>query len=230
MGNGQVVMDARVALDRIAAAAPALSEEVARLGAFVDELERTQGRLRDGQTTLMNVARSEHIGRGDLKAALREIAEATSSFLGVERSSVWLYNADQSAIQCVEIFVRTERSHESGVELFARDFPGYFEALKSERTIAAHDAHTDSRTAEFSEVYLTPLGIASMLDAPIRVGGRMIGVTCNEQVGSARTWTPDEEQFAASVADLIALALESSKRRETEEQLRAMVEALEADG
>ena len=66
-----------------------------------------------------------------------------------------------------------------------------------------------------------------MLDAPIRVGGRMVGVLCNEHVGTARAWTPEEERFAGSIADFVALALESNKRRESEEQLRAMVAALE---
>ncbi len=158
----------------------------------------------------------------------RELAVAATGFLGVARSSVWLYDADHTAIQCMELFVSAAGTHESGVELFARDFPGYFAALKSERAIDAHDAHTDPRTREFSEPYLAPLGIAAMLDAPIRVGGRMIGVTCNEHIGAPRKWTADEVQFASSLADLVALALESGRRRETEEQLRTMVEALES--
>ena len=92
---------------------------------------------------------------------------------------------------------------------------------------AGLDAHTDPRTREFSASYLAPLGISSMLDAPIRVGGRMIGVICNEQVGPARTWSIDEEQFAGSLADFIALAMESSQRRETEQQLRTMLQEYE---
>ena len=188
---------------------------------------RVEQRLRRNHAAIMNLARSDALSRGALDDALREITETASQLLGVERSSVWVYNADQTSILCLELFQRSKGAHESGIELPASAFPGYFAALKEERSIAAHDAHTDPRTREFSASYLTPLGIRSMLDAPIRVGGRMIGVICNEQVGAARTWTIDEEQFAGSLADFIALAMESNQRRETEQQLRTMLQEYE---
>lgn len=234
---------ARAAIERLGAALagdPSAAAHVGVLEGVLGALDRyearlrayaaSEERLRSHHTTLMKLARSESIGRGALDEALREMTEATTASLDVARSSVWLYDADHTSIQCVELYVRSERAHESGVQLFAKDFPSYFEALREERTIAAHDAHTDPRTACFSEGYLTPLGINSMLDAPIRVGGRMIGVVCNEHVGPQRVWTTEDEQFAASIADFVALAIESARRKETEDQLRAMVEALEGEG
>ncbi len=233
----------RAALDHVTAALaqdPGSSAHVGTLAGVLEALaqledrvraaEKSEERVRSHHATLMKLARSESIGRGALEEALREMTEATTAALDVARSSVWLYDADQTSIQCVELYLRDDRAHESGVQLFAKDFPSYFEALRAERTIAAHDAHTAPRTACFSEGYLTPLGINSMLDAPIRVGGRMIGVVCNEHVGPRRTWTTEDEHFAGSIADFVALAIESARRRETEEQLRAMVEALEAEG
>lgn len=183
--------------------------------------------LRKKHAILMRLARSPHIGSGALDEALREITETASEVLGVSRSSVWTYNADETSIRCLELFVREERTHESGVELLETSYPNYFRALREERTISASDAHTDPRTSEFSAGYLRPLGIGAMLDAPIRIGGRMIGVICNEHIGAARTWTADEEQFAGSLADFIALAIESNRHRETEAQLRHMVQMLE---
>lgn len=229
--------DARAALTKLsevvagdaAVHLQALAARLAELEQREREHAKKEQRMRDNHAALMQLARSESLGRGELDKALREMTETASAVLDLARSSIWLYNADQTSIQCVELFLRKERAHESGIELFQKDYPSYFEALKEERTIPAHDAHTDPRTACFSEGYLTPLGINSMLDAPIRVGGRMIGVTCNEHVGAARTWTAEEEQFAASIADFVALAIESARRRETEEQLRAMVEALESE-
>lgn len=180
--------------------------------------------LTRNHVAIMQLARSESLSRGALDESLREITETAAKVLGVERSSVWVYNGDQTAILCLELFQQSKGSHESGIELGGASFPAYFEALKAERSIAAHNAHTDPRTGEFSASYLTPLGINSMLDAPIRVGGRMIGVICNEHVGPVRTWTIEEEQFAASLADFIALAMESNERRETEIQLRTMLQ------
>ncbi|MFO0619131.1 MAG: GAF domain-containing protein [Polyangiaceae bacterium] len=164
---------------------------------------------------------AEASASGALDTALRAIMEEVVGALDVERSSAWLYNPDASAIRCVELFVRSAGSHESGVELRASDYPRYFAALRAVRTIAADDAHTDPTTSEFSSGYLTPLGIGAMLDCPIRVGDRMIGVLCNEHVGAARRWTDAEAAFAASVADLLAIAIEGRRRRDAEEELRA---------
>jgi GAF domain-containing protein len=215
---------------------PAFVTDVSLLAAALDgddpaplsnDPAHVEKRLRRNHLAVMTLARSESLSRGALDEALREITETAAKILGTERSSVWVYNADQSAILCLELHQRSKGTHESGVELPRASFPAYFEALKEERAIAAHDAHTDPRTREFSASYLGPLGISSMLDAPIRVGGRMIGVLCNEQVGPARTWSIDEEQFAGSLADFIALAMESGQRRETEQQLRTMLQEYE---
>ena len=51
-----------------------------------------------------------------------------------------------------------------------------FDALMSGRAIDAHDACDDPRTSEFRDGYLVPGGISSMLDAAIRVGGKIVGV------------------------------------------------------
>ena len=84
------------------------------------------------------------------------------------------------------------------MEISSADFPCYFEALKEERTIAAHDAQLDSRTRELTEAYLKPLHITSCLDSPIRIGGQTVGVVCTEHTESPRRWTLDEQAFAAS--------------------------------
>ena len=60
----------------------------------------------------------------------------------------------------------------------------------------------------------------SMLDAPIWLAGRTVGVICNEHVGGLRQWEPDEEYFAASLANAISLALDQRERRRTEEALK----------
>lgn len=228
-------MSARIDDQALVALRSQLAErgDSAELLAALDELHERraesglEAELRDRQAALMRLTRSDALGNGDLEAALREITELAVETLGCARSSIWRYNADHSAIVCEELYRIDEQVHESGIELGKADFPGYFEAIRHNRIIAADDAHTHPATREFSEPYLAPLGIASMLDAPIRVGGRMIGVICNEHVGEARRWTTSDEQFAAALGDLIALAFESHERKRTSDELRSMVELAE---
>jgi PAS domain S-box-containing protein len=168
---------------------------------------------------LVDLARSDAV-RQSLEAAFEQITRAAAETLGIERVSVWLYDADRTAIRCADLYEMAERRHTRGGELRAEDYPSYFAALQTERAIAADDARSDPRTREFKATYLEPLGISSMLDAPIRAAGRMIGVVCHEHVGSPRSWTDDEQRFAGSIADAASLAYEENERRRTEAALR----------
>jgi hypothetical protein len=148
----------------------------------------------------------------DLAATARRVNEAAALTLGVSRVSVWLLTPDHGSISCLDLYESERREHTSGARLAAADFPEYFAALTTERTIAANDAHTDPRTACFSKVYLTPLRIGAMLDVPIWDGERMAGVICHEHVGGSRTWTGDEERFAYLMSGFMALAMERAGR------------------
>jgi hypothetical protein len=160
---------------------------------------------------------------GDVGATARRMTEAAAFTLPVERVSVWFLDDARSKIVCADLFERTKAVHSSGVELFAKDFAPYFEALVQERTIAAEDANSDPRTRCFSASYLTPLGIGAMLDVPVwaspkasrgeprRASARpssMVGVVCCEHVGGTRQWSPDEEAFVHLLSSLMAVTLE----------------------
>jgi PAS domain S-box-containing protein len=86
--------------------------------------------------------------------------------------------------------------------------------------IDAHNARDDHRTAEFTESYLAPLGITSLIDVPIRFGGVADGVLCVEHVGPVRTWTTEESTFVVALSHLLSLALERFERGRDELALR----------
>jgi PAS domain S-box-containing protein len=181
--------------------------------------ERERRLLRQNDA-LVNLARSETVASGDLKRAVQEITEMSAYALETERTSVWLFDDLRSKIRSIDLYERTPLRHSEGTELLAKDYPSYFEALEKEHTIAAHEAHTDPRTQEFSSSYLSPLGITSMLDAPIRLDGEMVGVLCHEHIGPLRHWTLDEQNFAGSIADLVSLSFEKAERKRVEDDLR----------
>lgn len=169
--------------------------------------DRTQV-LRRHLDTYLDLMAQRSLFLGDVDATIRRVNEAASVALAVQRVSVWFCDVTTSKITCADLFDRATGAHSSGNELSSADFAPYFRALKAGRTIAANDANTDPRTSCFSEVYLKPLGITSMLDVPIWVKERMTGVVCHEHVGSKRTWDADEETFAYLMSNFVALALE----------------------
>lgn len=188
----------------------------------------TEAALRRQNELLFALAKREELDDGDLDAALVVITEAATAGMSCDRASVWLYDDARSKIDCVDLHEAPKAAHTSGVALARADFPGYFDALAESRQIVADDAHRHPATREFSEPYLAPLGIGAMLDAPIRFHGQTVGVVCHEHVGPARAWTQDEQNFAASLADLVARAMEARDRRRAEDALELANLELEA--
>ncbi|KAF5410123.1 MAG: hypothetical protein C5S47_07585 [Candidatus Methanogasteraceae archaeon] len=176
--------------------------------------------VRNQNELLMELAKCTELYSGDLADSLQVITEATARAVKVERVSVWQYADDHSMIRCTDLYELSTDHHSEGMVLTVADYPSYFKALEEGAVIAAHDAHRDPRTKEFSDSYLSPIDITSMLDVPIRLNGVVIGVVCYEHVGSVRRWTMEEENFARSPADYISLAMEADERRRAEEALR----------
>ncbi|MCZ2357379.1 MAG: GAF domain-containing protein [Bacteroidia bacterium] len=190
------------------------------------ELEERNRRIEKHNQILLSLTQKDLVSI-PLAETLAKLTEAAVDTLETDRSSVWFYDDAQTKISLLDLFDKDVQGHSQGMDLFAKDFPKYFEALKEERVISAEDAHIDPATAEFSEVYLTPLGINAMLDAPIRYRGKTVGVLCNEHKANSRQWTPDEVNFATSIADFISLALEADVRRQKEQEIRNLNENLE---
>ncbi len=180
-------------------------------------------RVRRQQEALLGIMKTGVLS-GEREQILSRLTEVTASTLGVARVSLWLFEENGAAMDLVDLFDAADGSHKRTGRLDAHRYPAYFDAFSNQRVVNAADARRDPRTAEFRDDYLLPLGIVSMLDAAIWHEGRRRGVVCIESVGTRREWTPDEEQFAASIADLVALATENQQRRNTQSLLSASEE------
>lgn len=191
-------------------------------------LQESEIKLRLQQMALMELSKCQPLYQGDLDAALREITETAASSLIVERVSVWFYDLDRSKLYCVDLYEMSTNKHSKGFELSAAEYPGYFKALEAaERAIAANDARTDPSTCEFAESYLPSLDIYSMLDIPIRMAGKTVGVLCHEHTGYPREWTLQEENFASYLGYMTSLAMEASDRKKAQAALRIEQEKAE---
>lgn len=176
---------------------------------------------------LYDVSMSGDLDSGNIELAERLILNAVLDGLEIGRAGVWLSNHDNSAINCRLLIDRVNNEENNSLSLKREDFPKYFAALDSQRTITAHDAHTDPATAEFSDCYLTPLNIGAMLDAPIRYKGKMIGIFCCENIGGGKHWTEDECSFIGALADLYGRALSAQENERINQELEKANEGLE---
>lgn len=192
-----------------------------------EALKKRTERIIRYQAVLLDLAK--RVDNATLDLTLQEFLEADARTLEVERVSIWLFNEDRSEIICKDLYAFSAHVHKKGLKLRAKEYPSYFQALEETRILAATDACMDPRTSEFTENYLKPLGITSMMDIPVRRHGKVVGVVCHEHTGAQKEWSLEEQEFAGSIADMVSLALETSARKEAEERSRIIIEtALDA--
>jgi diguanylate cyclase (GGDEF)-like protein len=163
-------------------------------------------------------------GSVDSTEFARIVTKEAGDQLGVARVSSWSLRDDRLGIDCADLYLAATNEHQSGAKLEAKDFPLYFDAVLAERVIAANDASIDPRTSEFTDVYLRPNRINSMLDAQIRSAAGPRGVVCIETVDTYRDWSPDEIAYAVSVAELIGIFMDREERRAVHSKLEVMNE------
>ena len=176
-------------------------------------LEESERRLVEQSDALTDLT-ARYTNPGErFEERLRSILEISARALHVERLSCWRFDAGRSLIRCAGLLYRTEGRYESGSVIHRAGAPAYFEALDSDRVIAATNALTDLRTREFADGYLAPNGIGAMLDVPLRHDNTTVGVLCAEHIGGARVWTVDEQNFALSTGNLVVVALAEEERR-----------------
>ena len=175
-------------------------------------------RVRAQQGALVRLLTQDRLDRLPLSEAYAQLTATVSAVVGVERVSIWALDGAAGELHCLHMH-RANGAPTQGEVLSANDYPDYFRALANSRAIAAHDAHSDPATHEFEAGYLRPLSITSMLDATVRRGGHTVGIVCLEHVGRPRRWSLDEQQFAATAADIVVMLLDNQDRRELQEQL-----------
>jgi signal transduction histidine kinase len=166
---------------------------------------------------LLEVSQSPLIDSGDYQATAEYVTRLGRKGLNVSRCSVWQLNNNFSEIRCLVLNKEDEIEYPN-TSFTDCDYPSYFKALREKRFIVANNAHADPDTFEFRS-YLAQEGINSILDAPIRKDGVIVGTFCCEHTGDLRNWTTQEQSFAATLADILGRALTASDRLSVQNDL-----------
>jgi PAS domain S-box-containing protein len=216
---------------RVAERTVELVESNNQLKRAQEELRQRSEQMQIHRDVLLELARSDNLS---LDKALQRICSQAAATLEVARVSYWSLQEDSSAISCEILYLRDLECCDEkfkGARLGFSDCPAYFEAVATKRPIVADRVLTHPATRGLADNYLKPLGISSMLDAPVWVCGEVVGVLCHEHTGSPRDWSAEEIDFVSALASMVSLALEESKRarsefllRESEEKFRALFE------
>jgi PAS domain S-box-containing protein len=192
---------------------------------FEEQSART-ARLKRQQAALLKFTQEGVFENRNLIVSLRTIVEVAARAVDAERVGIWLFNTDASALHCDVLFLQGEKHYEGKETIEKAAYPGYFNALENDLVIAADDARSDPRTCDLMGAYLDLRGANALLSIPIRVNGKIRGVVCVEHIGPPRHWHSDEQHFGMVVADMVALTMEQSGRRDAEARLAETAQQL----
>ncbi|MEX2321526.1 MAG: sensor domain-containing phosphodiesterase [Saccharospirillum sp.] len=154
--------------------------------------------------TLMSLSHDSAFIQSSRIEKMSALLDLCGRLLRVERVSVWKLADSGSSISLECLNTLSDGIFTDDITLYRENNPKYFEAMLTAEVIDARYAQTDTRTCQFNEYYLKPLGIKSMLDAPVFDGSNLRGVICLEAT-SHRSWTLPEISIVTVVADTISL-------------------------
>lgn len=143
----------------------------------------------------------------------QELTRTLVDEMNCTRASLWIYPDPlmRDSIHCLSLYDRTEGQWSAGTVLKEEDFGPYFEAMRRDGLIVAGDARNNPITECFTEIYFAPLGIYSLLDVGINVGGSPFGLFCCENTTDILDWTPEHVEYLRQVGTLLGFALKKAQ-------------------
>ena len=174
------------------------------------------------ETARLRLARYRVEGREARGRAAAHATQVSAEALEVERAGIWMLSDRSQKLSCLSVYSRSTRVH-SGAQTLAVA-PLYAQVLSERRAIGIADAQKDPLTRDLAASYLIPLGVSSLLDAPIFREGRVIGLVRHEHMGTLRTFSQRDLDFAVSVADIMSTIFEQADRLELEAALQEQAE------
>jgi signal transduction histidine kinase/HPt (histidine-containing phosphotransfer) domain-containing protein/ActR/RegA family two-component response regulator len=177
---------------------------------------------------LVELLSSEALRTGTLVDALKILSRAACTSLGVDRVSVAVRDAELDELVFAEAYVAAAAAHSppflaSGVEPLT-----VFKFAEAGVPLVADDVTTHPALTPFVDLIFRPVDIRALMQVPVDVNGRMIGVFNISVCGRAWHWTDAQIKTGMAIANLAALVIERHGRRHVVALRSAAEERLEA--
>lgn len=159
---------------------------------------------------LITLSRDDLMYGGGHTALFEKICKTAVSTLAINRVSIWLFDNNNAHLSRMFLY-EVSSGTDAVLALTREEYPVYFETLEKLPYILASDARTHEATQEFTENYLKPLNIYSLLDCPITLDRKTIGVICCEHQHEYKNWNPEDTLFVQSLADLVSMSYKNDR-------------------
>jgi len=153
----------------------------------------------------------------DIDTLIQHICKETAIGLRIDRVAVWDFKEDY--IELKNIYVHSEDKHYADLSIPKKNISTYISNIESEPIIIASNVYKNESIKEFTTEYFPKYDIKSLLDIPIYIGGELNNILCLEATHELRYWTNEDINFSKTVAEIIALAIETTRRKNAENQI-----------
>ncbi|MCA1965106.1 MAG: PAS domain S-box protein [Flavobacterium sp.] len=153
----------------------------------------------------------------DIDTLIQHICKETAIGLRIDRVAVWDFKEDY--IELKNIYVHSEDKHYADLSIPKKNISTYISNIESEPIIIASNVYKNESLKEFTTEYFPKYDIKSLLDIPIYIGGELNNILCLEATHELRYWTNEDINFSKTVAEIIALAIETTRRKNAENQI-----------
>jgi len=171
-----------------------------------------------------SLLRSAVVSGGTLEEALAEVCRVASGTLEVSRVNIWEFGNEMTSITSLLNYDGRFTELKDNVTLYRYQIPKYFSLFETEEIIPTKDALNDPDTVELKGGYLEVNGIRALMDVPVRISGKMVGLVCFEDTTKTREWDSGEQKFGLFLAQVIALTIETSRRKKTQKELELILD------
>ncbi|WP_163339029.1 response regulator [Desulfopila sp. IMCC35008] len=195
-----------------------------RIQTLQQEIEE---RLRNQNNSLLHLAGNQSLYSGNLETSFDTIVSLASKTLHADRCGVWLLNEEGLSCTCRMLVIDGKSVAPDKQPFLMADYPRFMTTLINSKTIVARDVNSDEWLTELvSQNYLSSRNIQSLLIAGIKEHGEFAGWVSFSQISSERKWHLDEINFAASIADIIGLAIGTANQKKAVEEKEELTSRL----
>jgi len=154
------------------------------------------------------------LDRSDISNMMYEFAKRITPILKIEKFSVWMMNDDQDKIVSVGEFDLRDNSFEHNNVLLKALIPSYFKAILNNKILLVENVLNNPVTSILADSYFIPKGVISLMDIPMRMDGKLIGVVCFEKTGKKeRIFSEEDQVFGLTLAMILSSTIEARFRR-----------------
>ena len=174
-------------------------------------------KVRVHNETLKKLTSQSYSNKDTFNGILKNILKVASTNCNIDRVSYWSTVPD--GIRCEKIYYLESDRYEKNFFIDKSTHPNYFANIEAGMQIVASNVYDNNITQELCYDYFPKYNIKSLLDTPIVINGKIIGILCFEKIEKPVDWDSEDINFSRSVADLIAIAIESQLLLESDKKL-----------